>query len=208
LVGRRPRGRPESPYFPRFEAELGEKREDSPPSAWLVRVTTPTNSGSSVGGRVGASTPRQGLMRWAVSGNVLVETVQDRTTRRRQTCAWDRMERRNLGCRLHCNLERLGPAWASEKAHRYDIIRPRIEMSRPKRRNGAAYLHRRRVLALADTRLSPMGVTWGSATLGPCSLRMGSQEPPVRHGPIVTRCPGNGPDTPPLEQKGGTGRAA
>ena len=34
-----------------------------------------------------------------------------------------------------------------------------------------------------------MGVTWGSAALGPCSLHIGSQEPPVRHGLIVLRWP-------------------
>jgi hypothetical protein len=45
------------------------------------------------------------------------------------------------------------------------------------------------VLAQADTQLSPMGVTWGSAALGPCSLHIGSQEPPVRHGLIVLRWP-------------------
>ena len=79
-------------------------------------------------------------------------------------------------------------------------------MSRPNRRNGAAYLHRHRVLAQADTRLSPMGrvqfklpMAVGSAALRPCSLRTGSLEPPVRHDPIVLRCPGNGPETPSLE---------
>ena len=54
------------------------------------------------------------------------------------------------------------------------------------------------VLAQAETQLSPIGVTWGSAALGPCSLRIGSQELTVRHGPIVPRCPGNGPETPSL----------
>ena len=63
-----------------------------------------------------------------------------------------------------------------------------IEISRPKRRNGAAYLHRHRRSRTGDTQLSPMGVTWGSAALGPCSLRIGSQELTVRHGPIVPRC--------------------
>ena len=59
------------------------------------------------------------------------------------------------------------------------------------------------VLVQADTQVSPIGVTWGSAALGPCSLRIGSQEPSVRHGPIVPRCPGNGPETPSLiESKG------
>ena len=63
------------------------------------------------------------------------------------------------------------------------------------------------VLAQADTQLSPIGVTWGSAALGPCSLRIGSQELTVRHGPIVPRCPGNGPQTPlSRKQKGETGR--
>ena len=56
------------------------------------------------------------------------------------------------------------------------------------------------VLAQADTQLSPIGVTWGSAALGPCSLRIGSQELTVRHGPIVPRCPGNGPQTPSLQE--------
>ena len=56
------------------------------------------------------------------------------------------------------------------------------------------------VLAQADTQLSPIGVTWGSAALGPCSLRIGSQELTVRHGPIVPRCPGNGPQTPSLNE--------
>jgi hypothetical protein len=32
-------------------------------------------------------------------------------------------------------------------------------------------------------------VTWGA--LGPCWLRIGSQEPPVRHGPSVLCCPGS-----------------
>ena len=59
------------------------------------------------------------------------------------------------------------------------------------------------VLAQADTQLSPIGVTWGSAALGPCSLRIGSQEPPIRHGPIVPRCPGNGPETPSLNESKG-----
>ena len=45
------------------------------------------------------------------------------------------------------------------------------------------------VLAQADTQLSPIGVTWGSAALGPCSLRIRSQELTVRHGPIVLRWP-------------------
>ncbi len=47
------------------------------------------------------------------------------------------------------------------------------------------------VLAQADTQSSSIGVTWGSADLGPCSLRIGSQEPSARHGPSVLRCPGN-----------------
>jgi len=45
------------------------------------------------------------------------------------------------------------------------------------------------VLAQADTKLSPIGVTWGSAALIACSLRIGSQKPPLRHGPIVLRWP-------------------
>ena len=64
------------------------------------------------------------------------------------------------------------------------------------------------VLAQADTQVSPIGVTWGSAALGPCSLRIGSQELTVRHGPIVPRCPGNGPQTPSLQEakrRNGTG---
>jgi hypothetical protein len=41
----------------------------------------------------------------------------------------------------------------------------------------------------ADTQLSPMGVAWSTNALIACSLRMGSQEPSVRHGPIVLRWP-------------------
>ena len=58
----------------------------------------------------------------------------------------------------------------------------------------------------ADTQLSPMGVAWNTNALIASSLRMGSQEPSMRHGPIVLCCPGNGPQTPSLqEQKGETG---
>ena len=57
----------------------------------------------------------------------------------------------------------------------------------------------------ADTQLSPMGVAWSTNALIACFLRMESQEPPGRHGPIVLRCPGNGPETPSLgTQKGET----
>ena len=45
------------------------------------------------------------------------------------------------------------------------------------------------VLAQADTQLSPMGVAWSTNALIACSLRMGSQEPSVHHGPIVLRWP-------------------
>ena len=57
----------------------------------------------------------------------------------------------------------------------------------------------------ADTQLSPMGVAWSTNALVACSLRMGSQDSPRSHGPIVLRCPGNGPETPSLgKQKGET----
>ncbi len=39
-------------------------------------------------------------------------------------------------------------------------------------------------------------VSGGWTILVVCSLRIGSPEPPERHGPIVLRCPGNGPETP------------
>ncbi len=45
------------------------------------------------------------------------------------------------------------------------------------------------VLAQADTQLQPMGVAWSTNALIACSLRIGSQEPSVRHGPIVLRWP-------------------
>ena len=41
----------------------------------------------------------------------------------------------------------------------------------------------------ADTQLSTMGVAWSTNALIACSLRIGSQEPSVRHGPIVLRWP-------------------
>ena len=44
----------------------------------------------------------------------------------------------------------------------------------------------------ADTQLSPMGVAWSTNALVACSLRMGSQDSPRSHGPIVLRCPGSG----------------
>jgi hypothetical protein len=52
----------------------------------------------------------------------------------------------------------------------------------------------------ADTQLSPMGVAWSTNALIACSLRMGSQEPSMRHGLIVLCCPGNGPETPSLQE--------
>ncbi len=62
----------------------------------------------------------------------------------------------------------------------------------------------------ADTQLSPMSVAWSTNARIACSLRMGSQEPPVRHGLIVLCCPGNGPETPSLieskRRKDGGGR--
>jgi len=119
------------------------------------------------------------------------ETEHARRPRPRQTCTSDRMHRRNLRCPLQSKgNERPGHL----KRPTTTVIRPCFEISRPKRRNGAAYLHRHRRSRTGDTQLSPMGVTRGSAALGPCSLRIGSREPPVRHGPIVLCCPGNGPE--------------
>ena len=47
-----------------------------------------------------------------------------------------------------------------------------------------------------NTQLSPMGVAWSTNALKACSLRMGSQDSPRSHGPIVLCCPGNGREAP------------
>jgi hypothetical protein len=41
-----------------------------------------------------------------------------------------------------------------------------------------------------------MGVAWSTNALVACSLRMGSQDSPRSHGPIVLRCPENGREAP------------
>ena len=48
----------------------------------------------------------------------------------------------------------------------------------------------------ADTQLSPMGVAWSTNALVACSLRMGSQDSPRSHCPIVLCCPENGREAP------------
>ena len=53
----------------------------------------------------------------------------------------------------------------------------------------------------ADTQLSPMGVAWSTNALVACSLRMGSQDSPRSHGPIVLYCPGNGREAPMVKKR-------
>ena len=77
-------------------------------------------------------------------------------------------------------------------------IYPKIETRRAKRRNERHTSTVVSVPSQADTQLSPMGVAWSTDALIACSLRMGSQEPSVRHGLIVLCCPRNGPETPSL----------
>ncbi len=69
---------------------------------------------------------------------------------------------------------------------------PKIETRRAKRRNGAAYQHRRRRSLTGGHSITPMRVAWSTNALIACSLRMGSQDSPRSHGPIVLRCPGSG----------------
>ena len=68
----------------------------------------------------------------------------------------------------------------------------KIEMRRAKRRNGAAYQHRRRRSLTGGHAVITLGVAWSASSLKTCSLRIRSQDSPPSHGPIVLRCPENG----------------
>ena len=80
-------------------------------------------------------------------------------------------------------------------------IYPKIEMRRAKRRNGAAYQHRRRRSVTGRHAVITHGVAWSTTALIACSIRIRSQDSPPRHGPIVLRCPGNGREAPMVKKR-------
>jgi hypothetical protein len=108
----------------------------------------PHSSVGGLGGRVGASTQRQALLRWALSGSGTVRPCMLADLDLRLARPVRRIGCIGAICVVHFN-QRLGAAWASEKAYKQLRLFGQyywacIEISRPKRRNGAAYLHRHR----------------------------------------------------------------
>jgi hypothetical protein len=69
-------------------------------------------------------------------------------------------------------------------------------MRRAKRRNGAAYQHRRRRSLTGAHAEITRGRAWSTNALTACSLGIRSQDSPPSHSPIALRCPGNGREPP------------
>ena len=98
------------------------------------------------------------------------------------------------------SIHRPAAARASEKGRQLrlsagPLCTPCIEMSRPKRRNGAAYLHRHRRFRTGGHAIDSRNYHQWARSHGVAPHRstgFESQEPPVRHGPIVlpSPCPG------------------
>ena len=109
--------------------------------------------------------------------------------------------------RLWVGSERLAEFAKSKQSEGYErptqlrrrsnmAIYPKIETRRAKRRNGAAYQHRRRRSLTGGHAVITHCVAWSTTALIACSIRIRSQDSPPRHGPIVLRCPGNGREAP------------